>query len=218
MKHRSRMALFLISGFLFGLGLGTASGHPVNSYYAEWWQRDLTVNWGFTEGFPNNAFRDRVREAATEWNDENQTMTFHRRTTDYADFDETACPNSYQKNGIHWHTIDGADGFWAKTFGCVFSSDPSELYSKSVRFDSAEAWYLGTDDPGAWQYDALGAATHEFGHVTGFFGPYAIGHFDPDAPICTTVPKHTMCPYMASGEKFMRLLAEHDQEVFGARY
>jgi hypothetical protein len=191
---------------------------PIEDYYPSVWKQDLSVEWGFVNSFPNNDFRQRVVGAANEWNDENQPMTFHKRQSDYADFSATGCPNTYQKDGIHMGPIDGQFGVYAKAFTCVFTSDNTELYSVNIKFDQAENWYKGTGTPSPSQVDALSVATHEFGHATGFSGPFESGHFDPDADECTMTPKQTMCPFIEYGQTYQRGLETHDQHTFQNAY
>ena len=69
----------------------------------------------------------------------------------------------------------------------------------NIKFDASENWDNQAGDPPGDKYDALGVATHEFGHFTELKGPFSNGHLDPDAHVCTNSPKRTMCPTIPLG-------------------
>ena len=204
-------------GLLLVIGvMSPGSAHDNSVYYPSFWQSNLSVHWKFEEVFPSTALRDRVKDGAQEWTSLSPVMNFVKDSGDYANFAFTSCPNTYQKNGVHWENIDGANGTWGSTRRCLIGIN--EIFTTQIRFDSSESWYTGTSTSvPSTQYDAWGAAAHEFGHATGFSGPYANGHFDPNAAICSGVI-HTMCPTMGKGTWTRRTLEEHDVHTFTNQY
>jgi hypothetical protein len=84
-------------------------------------------------------------------------------------------------------------------------------------FDSSESWHTDTTAVPSNKLDAESVANHEFGHATGFFGPYQNGHFDNNAAVCAD-PEQTMCPYLNYGEQSYRVLESHDQHTFDGAY
>lgn len=200
------------------------SGQSSCDYYPKTWKADKSVEWKFVDDFPSTShdrypnFRERVREAGDTWNAQKQPMTFVKIEGDYAQFDPTTCP-SYQKDGIHWNTIDGKGNTFARAHRCKSNSDASELFSVNIEFDYQEDWYdnLATPIPSD-RADGKSVALHEFGHFTGFYGPFVSGHFDPNATICTTDPRQTMCPFINYGESYQRGLETHDIHTFDNAY
>lgn len=191
--------------------------HNQSDYYPNKWIQDLNVDWRFTTGFSDGSFRSRAQTGANRWNNLGEPMRFDQ-LSETPNYNPDSCPFpiQYQRDGIHWVAIDGPGGYLATTPTCLFAE--GELATFNIKFDSSEDWYTGTGTPGSNQVDALSVAVHEFGHATGFYGPFAIGHFDPTAGVCTGNPVHTMCPGYVTGSTFLRTLEEHDKHTFGNAY
>lgn len=187
-----------------------AGAHAAADYYNSKWQRDRSVEWRFTAGVPDTAFRDRVRDGAGRWNSLGPSMHFDKLSGDYANFDPYVCPGSYQKDGVHRRYLSGDT--LAVTLTCRFSGT-SELYSFQIVFDEGRSWYNGTGTPGSNEFDTEGVATHEFGHATGWSG-----HFGDSWDVCQPPDKHTMCPTIAPGTIGARALEEHDKHTFVNAY
>jgi hypothetical protein len=194
-----------------------AAAHPKADYYQGVWRQDLVVDWRFTDNVPTGNFRDRVEDGSQEWNQLPPDMRFNR-AGEIDDYPFASCgPGGDGTNGFHWGNIDGQGGTWGQTYVCVYSADPDRLYSSQIRLDKNEDWYSGTGDVPGDKIDTKGAAAHEFGHATGFAGPYSNGHFNPNGSECEDA-KQTMCPSMNYGQEFMRSLEEHDRHTFGNAY
>lgn len=197
--------------------------HDGGTYYVQRWKStERDQNYGFASDVGAN-FKDRVENAAQEWNGLSGNMQFHRGgvnvTWSYGDSDCHAAGS----NSIHIGSIDGATtasnpSTLATTTTCVYSSDSTKIWSFRTKFDSAENWYTGTGSPGSSQFDAQSVATHELGHATGFGRGSAPDHWDPSNSVCTDSPKHTMCPVTPSGTTFERSLEEHDRHTFNNVY
>lgn len=145
------------------------------------------------------------------------------------DFDGFSCPSTAGTNGVHVRDMDGQNGALAVTVTCFTSSG---IYSSNITFDPAEDWYTGTGSPaagvqiggecfiGLCELIFGSVASHEWGHATGFNGPFADGHFDPnDSALCSDGPqKETMCPSLRKGDTNARPLHTHDKHTFQGAY
>jgi hypothetical protein len=75
-------------------------------------------------------------------------------------------------------------------------------------------WYTGTGDAPDCCFDVWSVATHEWGHMTAFFG-----HFDEGGSICPDdSSRHTMCPTIKAATERQRTLELHDYHTFEAAY
>lgn len=202
---------------------GSSSAHSPRDYYPSRWGGDLSITWGFTPSFPTGSWRSRVRDGATEWNDVDQPMRWVQRSQYGSDFSPFTCPSTAEKNGIHWRDIDAL----GVTVTCYELS--GDIYSTNIAFDSnGPDWYTGTGDAGdgfanaclfGCETDAWSISSHEFGHATGFNGPFASGHFDPTWEGCDTdSSQHTMCPFYREGTERWRTPNTHDEHTFARAY
>jgi hypothetical protein len=212
MRARSWPVLVLALGLL-----APASGraHTASTYYPNRWQTTSQV-WNFTQGFPTGAFRTRVRDGVAQWNNIGANFRFNEGGQ-VANYSSTTCPTS-GRNGVHYRTIDGSGGTLAETLMCFGAGAMS---SANIAFDSQESWYTATLVPTGSQRDAWSVATHEWGHATGFYGPYANGHFNPAESICTAGSPQTMCPTYVpptATDPKMRTVSGHDTHTFSAAY
>lgn len=68
--------------------------------------------------------------------------------------------------------------------------------------------------------DFWSVASHEVGHVTGFYyGPLDDGHFtEADSACPSDDGRHTMCPSISAGTKMMRDVNTHDKHTFTNAY
>lgn len=86
-----------------------------------------------------------------------------------------------------------------------------------VGFGPNVNWYADTGTPSSNQWDFRSVATHEMGHVTGFYG-----HFSSTSSTCTgdSEPANTMCPGQSYfvGTTFLRSLETHDEHTFLGAY
>lgn len=215
MTKRSLACSVVVATLLVGALAASSGAHSSTTYYPAFWQSSLDVHWKFEEAVPATLIRERIKDGADKWTNLSPVMNFVKDSGDYANFAFSSCPNDYQKNGVHWENIDGAMGTIASVRRCLVSN---EIFTFQMRYDSSESWYNLLDTPtDSDKYDSLAAATHEFGHATGFSGPYSNGHFDPTADICTGV-QQTMCPGTSKGNWNKRTLEEHDTHTFTNQY
>ncbi len=198
-----------------------AGAHPSSTYYPAIWKRQLNQTWSFTTTFPGGAFRDRVRNGSSEWNAQYEGMLFSE-VGQVADYDSLTCPATFGKNGVHYRSVPempGRDSL-AVTLTCVFTGT-TEIANTNITFDSKNLWHTGTGVPAPGLIDAWSVATHEWGHATGFDGPYENGHFDPYESICTAGSPQTMCPFYVPPtltDPKQRTLAGHDSHTFKGAY
>jgi Matrixin len=150
-----------------------AFAHAANDFYAHWYQQsDRNVTWKFKANVPNTAVRDRIIDAPKAWNQTNGDMVFDKQVADVANVNWGDCP-APGNSVVFWTHIDGPVGdYLADSHWCDYV-DTNYIKTFQIRFDDEEAWYLGTSTPPpSDKYDLQAAATHEFGHATGFgFGP-----------------------------------------------
>lgn len=203
-----------------------ANAHCANScgsedeFYPKWWKpshhpADGTVDWKFKPLFPTTAWRDRAKDGAQTWNAEPPAMglEFQGEGSQFT-ADCTNLTNPY--NGLWWSDMGGVGGQWGVTMRC-WHTGTSTMHDAQIYFDSTELWWTSTSPTPVDKLDAWGAAVHEFGHALGFSGPYASGHFDPAAAVCSGA-EQTMCPYMGYAESNFRTLETHDKHTFDNAY
>lgn len=218
--------LVMIAAWL--LASPPASAHTVSNHYAVTWDAsDRAVNWSFVQtGWPSENHKNRVRESAATWSSLGQSMTYLGEP-EYA-FYNYACTNPvtarpFQKDGMHWTTIDGPGGFLAFTHFCIYSNGIL-LHDIQVRFDKETAnWYSGLGPILPIQRDLRSVATHELGHGTGFGAPAPFPHFDGSnqGEICPAVAnanEETMCAVYIGGDINWRTLDDHDIHTFSTVY
>ena len=196
--------------------------HGVPDYFPRRWVRDKSVSFKFTPSVPvGTGAREAVRNGMRQWNNLAQSVHFVDAGSASANYDTRTC-GAYQRNGIHYRSIDGPSlqqvgvNTVAVTRVCSFSGT-GELYSFQMEFDSSEPWYNGTGDAAPNQVDLWSVATHEFGHAAGFAKHLDQGG-DPLGLCPNTAAQHTMCALTYPGTEHQRSLADHDKHTFSAAY
>lgn len=239
MSRRVRGILAVIWGAVALLGSASVGAHTASDWYPAKWVNDKNVNWKFASGFPTGtAPRARVKNGAAKWNQLNQTMGFvFDSGADYASFSALTCPNTEQKDAVHWGTIDGPGTGAALATVCTFADaigppgSNTSLHSFQLKFDSAENWFTSdSGTPGSNQPDMESLAAHEFGHATGrsrteggtqTAGGDGKGHFVNSSEYCTPTTEanhHTMCTSTPLGTTWDRSLNTHDIDTFQNAY
>ncbi|HEX7166480.1 MAG TPA: hypothetical protein VF230_05815 [Acidimicrobiales bacterium] len=208
-------------------GAGPAWSHGQADYYPNRWT-NLTPQWFFDDDFPDGNKRARVRDGLAQWNGRNLPLQFAEVGEREAGFDPaTDCPAP--GNAMFWQDIPDGMGALAITWTCAGGG---EIVNSSIVFDSSRSWYDGVGDaadgflnqicslPPGCENDLWSVASHEWGHMTGFSGPFEDGHFDPNADICQSDPgpQHTMCPFLEIGTERLRTLEVHDIHTFEGSY
>jgi hypothetical protein len=111
-------------------------------------------------------------------------------------------------NDIFTGSIDGKYGTLAIT--TIYYSG-STITKITIKFDSAEKWYLGAGQPGGSQIDGRSVSAHEFGHGIG------VGH--SQSGYCPMNPNRaTMCGAYPVGTSYMRSLEQDDKNAAAALY
>lgn len=130
--------------------------------------------------------------------------------------------DQFQRDGIHWTTLDGNGGNWGWVWLC-YAPITGYLHWFQIIIDKQEInWYSGTGAIQKYQKDLRSVATHEFGHATGFFAPCL--HFADQCASagedCTdfSVGKETMCKVTGLGDIVTRDISDHDLHTFTAQY
>jgi hypothetical protein len=207
-----------------------AAAHTVADYFPRRWKVDLRPDWSFTAGFPGGDWRSRVRDGVNQWNNRNQPLVWEERAQ-RADFNPDVCPATAGTNAIHWRDIPDDEAALAYTSSCTYGSDPSRVWSANIVFDSSRNWYTGTGDasdgflnnacflPPDCKWDAWSVASHEWGHASGFSGPFDEGHFSEGDAICPdSDARETMCPGIYIGTERQRTIEAHEIHTFEGAY
>lgn len=221
-------ALPLVVAALVASSWATPAGaHSVANYYPRKWAA-VGQLYFFTTSVPDGEWRTRIRGGVAAWNNQGQPMRFGEAPP-RANFDGMVCPPTAGTNGVHRKAIDGQNGILAVATVCSTSQG---IYSANITFDQEEDWYTGSGTPaagtqiggacliGPCEVDLWSVASHEWGHATGFAGPFQNGHFDPgDEALCSEgAQKETMCPTMRKGDTNPRTLHTHDRHTCHAAY
>ena len=223
-RARSLLVDCVVAAALAAMVLGAIGwAHTGSTFYTKKWKSgERNQNYGFASDVPTGNFRDRVENGAQQWNALAGNMQFSRGGVNVTWNFGSAC-NAAGNNSIHWGAIDGPPvagqtNTAAQTTHCVYTNEPQFLALFRMRFDSADPWYRDTGDPPSDKIDLWSLAAHEFGHATGWGAGGAQNHFDSGGSVCTSSPKHTMCPSIPQGESYWRSLEEHDRHTFNNVY
>lgn len=237
---RLTMILLLVSGLQLSLAMGMepSYAHIASEWYPQyWWSEEKSdgVQWRFeTEAPTGEIWRQRIKDAALEWNglSGNMQFDFQASQPDYGAYDAHLCPPTPEKNGIHYGPVDMYD---AETILCTYFEAGqyahNRLWSFQIKFDSTVDWYAYDAGPvPSGKNDLESGAVHEFGHATGR-GAHegnttsatngdGSGHFFDSGSYCnqTEVEHHTMCQSWVGGRIWDRSLNEHDRDAFNSQY
>lgn len=132
---------------------------------------------------------------ADQWTDVNSSDWYY-----------TSDDNS--NNDIFTGTIDGAGNVLAVT---TISYSGSTINRATIKFDSAENWYLSSGVPGGSQMDGRSVAAHEFGHALG------LDHTQ-NSNCPNSSSRATMCASYPVGSSYMRSLEADDMDGVSTLY
>ena len=187
----------------------TALAHSGGDAYPTRWKREQTVVYRFDGKVPGGKFRERVMDAAKQWNKLKPALNFKKAKGKGVRYPQSQCGSEYQDDVITMRDTGGGGALGVTTW-CTFSKD-SEIHSFQIAFDKGREWYKGKKKPKAGQWDVFSVATHEFGHAAG-----RSGHFNDGGSQCKKNPEHVMCPTLPKGDK--RQTAKHDKHTFKSAY
>lgn len=188
------------------------------------------VPWAFDTGFPDNAKRDRVRDAANKWDGVPSSSFDYDKVPDVVQNDSQVDCSTEQRgqddSSVHFDHIDSQGDVLAATTPCWDEDDDTDIEFFQMIVDHDETWYSGNDNVPDGEWDLQSIATHEFGHAMGGWHPSSPeSHFDAqtNAALCTSSAStnHTMCTPAntgALGQKGWRTLEEHDKDTVDDGY
>lgn len=184
--------------FMLALGLAVATLVAAGSQASAWnplGPKWLTATAQYDKhSLPSN-WRPVADYGATQW--DNVTPT---------PWDWVSNDNS--NNDITRAAIDGAYGTLAVT-NIYYSG--SRITRITMKFDTAENWYLGSSAPGSSQVDARSVAVHEFGHGLG------LGHTQ-SSNCPNNSNRATMCSSYIIGTNYQRTPEADDRAGINALY
>lgn len=116
--------------------------------------------------------------------------------------------NNNSNNDITRAAIDGGGGTLAVT---TIYYTGNTITRMTIKFDTAENWYVGNGTPGSTQIDSRAVSTHEFGHAAGIAHSASGG--------CSACPnRYTMCSSYPQGSTCQRSLEADDSNALNALY
>ncbi len=164
------------------LGLSNAAvAHPSGNYYNFFWASgSRTVPWRFTAGVTGSNMRDRAKDGAQKWNQENQPVSFdfENGQSDYSTFDGFSCPGNrpFQKDAVHWQSFSsgGRPNGLMEVDKCISGNGDIHDFQLIVNSDQDGNFYNGTGTPGNNDYDSWSFFSEEFGHATGWANHFGV--------------------------------------------
>lgn len=143
-----------------------------------------------TFGFPTDAWRSRISDGRTQWNNTGRELWF-----------------SWTQGASYIVNVDYQDMWWTSALAEAFADDIfcGDICGGFIKFNLNYTWYAGTGTPPSGQYDAWSVAADEFGHLVELLDLYAGGESE-----------HTMYGYTSPTETKKRSLDTHD--IQGIQY
>lgn len=220
--------VILMFPFLLAIIAPTAMSHPAADWYPrEWFNASLpTIEWRFTAEVPSGNFRDRVEDAAQDWNQVGAGLTWVKNVPQYNNYaprppDCSDIPDG--KNGIHFRDVNA----YAAAATC-YNLSIGRIKHVQIIFDEDREWNGSTSDPKEWEVDVWGIGAQEFGHATGFSPHFVMNEECPfhggEGPygdwntMCDSVDILEPGDVTMYGKKYGRNLLVHDKHTFDAQY
>jgi hypothetical protein len=214
-------------GALMALGYAAYSHDELqaNTYGHSQWRGNhhppgLDVHWRFNSDFPTGAKRDRMVEAFEKWNDQGQNLQFVKFPEDPTHY-SFLCSDYQEYNGVFFENVPNQPhgAGWGRA--CSHEGpDPESIHNVFIVMDPDNSWYSGTQksEIGVGQLDFKGIATHEVGHITGFFGHFGGSYCDGSPSTSQTMCTGAGFGVVGPGTYEARTLEEHDKHTFDAAY
>lgn len=220
---RALFAGLLVVSWLVPMISAASASHPAATYYDAIWttsgDNDQTPQWRIATNVPTGNHRERIRDAAADWNrlQANPTLDYIG-TTSELNFSTPCSQLEYQENSVEWGEFAANPEPLAERQGCTDFAD-NRLRSFQIKFNDDTNWYTGAEGSGITNttlFDLQGLAAHEFGHAHGRIDADNDGHFsESDNAVCPESygTRHTMCPRLDSGVAGWRNFEAHDRET-----
>ena len=208
---RSGVLLFVVgSSIVMPASHQVATAHPTADWMRwAWWQSSLTI--AFEPFVPLGDFRTRIMQAV-DWGP-SATGRPGLRSSMRRRLGASSIPVRTTSTASTNEGVDGPGGLVIAQVRVCKDSSGAEALGAEIRFDWDETWATeqhGPDEEG--EQDLEGAATHEMGHVYGWFG-----HFSGTA--CPSgLPGQTMCGTQLPGDSWMRTTEVHDNHTLADAY
>lgn len=214
------------------IGAAPASSHSDSKYLPGQWQVS-TETYHFTTSVPDE-YEAPLADALAPWNNLPNSNFSFAHGIDVGNFSYSGCNKAGtppKRSAIHVGPIDGgktenlfSGNTLARVTLCYVNTvSSSKIVSANMQIDEADNFHTGAGSPGFFdpEIDLQSVATHEWGHMFGFNGPWDRGHFSQHAPICNRSrgDLHTMCPHLpANKDTRFRTLETHDAHTIQNGY
>ncbi len=224
----------LVGSFLaaFAVGIwigsaGVANAHSAATWYPSvWGPGSLTdINFKYNDQFPTGAWRNRIEDAVTKWNDvQPNQISFQSLPNDNSKNYSADCSHYSQEEDVVYY-LDFGQSFYGWSPACYLANGNIKQFV--MVFNSYWNWNRQTSDPGNTEIDALSTAVHEFGHAGGFYGHFSDTSAGGTCPLGDYSGWQTMCDSVGNltggtdnelGKKFRRTLESHDEHTFDNAY
>lgn len=232
MKSARVTTLIGMAAAIMVLGALPASSHSDSKYLPGQWQVS-SETYHFTTSVPDD-YKAPLTDALAPWNNLPDSNFDFAHGVDVPNFPYSGCNKAgtpAKKSAIHVGPIDGgkvqnmmtANTVARVTLCYVNTFSSSRIVSSNMQIDEDDSFHTGTGSPGLFDpgIDLQSVATHEWGHMFGFNGPWDSGHFSQHAAICdkNRGDLHTMCPHLPGNrDTRFRTLESHDAHVIQNGY
>lgn len=205
-----------------------ADAHPVGAFYPSKWTANSNVHYNVDNNVPTD-MRNGMHVGLGNWDNLAGGAGPHfindGELTSLNDYDPCTGPSIlYVREDLGAYIGGSSEATLGLTQLCVVRPSTGTqrvskfqvTYELTAELGGANGWYKGSGDPGPNQWDLRSIATHESGHVTGFYGHF--NELDEACPL--TFNRSTMCPGSTGvkGTTWLRSREVHDNHTFNAAY